>query len=465
MQKLLQLFNRLSDSFLKYGLAAILLAVPLYPKFPFLKIPKTYVSIRLEDFLIAVVSLVAFVYFLPKIKELLAKKLERTIILFVLIGLLSVISAVLITQTVIPYLSILHWIRRIEYFVPFFIGFLYFRSKNNDKDLLEFFLKILMVVVVIAFIYGFGQKHFNWPVIITQNEEYSKGIALRWVPGSHINSTFAGHYDLATFLILVLPTFISLFFVSSKKITKIILLGVILAGLWLLVNAISRISVVSYLLATSLALFLLKKYKEIFIVVLVSIIFFGFSSDLLARYTRIIEVTYKKIVPQMKIINLIPSYEVYAQEVELPKKVKKSTPTPTPVPVFEDRSTSIRLNVEWPRAIRAFTKSPLLGTGYSSITLATDNDFLRLLGEVGILGFLAFILIIFRISILFKKVLPLKENFEGIKLAFMAGIFGAGVGILLNSLFIDVFEASKFAIILWLLMGFAVSMARTNINE
>jgi hypothetical protein len=464
MQKLLRLFNQFSDSFLKYGLAAILLAVPLYPKFPFLRIPGTYVSIRLEDFLIAVVSLIAFIYFLPKIREILTKKLERSMILFLLIGLLSLISAIFITQTIVPYLGILHWIRRIEYFLPFFIGFFYLRSRNNDKDLLEFFLKILMVVVVIAFIYGFGQKYLNWPVIITQNEEYSKGIALRWVPGSHINSTFAGHYDLATFLILLLPIFISLFFIIPKKLTKIILLGVIFSGLWLLVNAVSRISIVSYLLATGLALFLLKRYKEIIVVFLISIVFFGFSSDLLARYTQIIEVTYKRIFPQTKLINLLPRYEVYAQELPL-KRLNTATPTPTPVPVFEDRSTSIRLNVEWPRAIRAFTKSPLLGTGYSSITLATDNDFLRLLGEIGILGFFAFILILLRLGKLFKKALPLNKNFEDVKLAFMAGMYGAFVGVLLNALFIDVFEASKFAIILWLLMGFAVSMARSKINE
>lgn len=466
MQKLLQQFKKFSDSFLKYGLAAILLAVPLYPKFPFLRIPGTYVSIRFEDFLIAVVSFIALIYFLPQIKEILNTKLVRSIILFLLIGFLSVISAVFLTKTITPYLGVLHWIRRIEYFIPFFIGLLYFRSKNNDPNLLEFFLKILMVVVMIAFIYGFGQKHFNWPVIITQNEEYSKGIALRWVPGSHINSTFAGHYDLATFLVLLLPIFISLFFIVPKKLTKIILLGVIFSGLWLLVNAISRISVVSYLLATSLALILLKKYKEILVVVLISVVFFGFSSDLLARYTRIIEVTYKKIAPQIKLINLLPNYEVYAQELPQ-KRVKKSTPapTPTPVPVFEDRSTSIRLNVEWPRAIRAFTKNPLLGTGYSSITLATDNDFLRLLGEVGILGFSAFILILLRIGLLFKKTLPLIENYKGVKLAFMAGIYGATAGILLNAIFIDVFEASKFAIILWLLMGFAVSMERIKTNE
>src|SRR3990167_10675400 len=54
------------------------------------------------------------------------------------------------------------------------------------------------------------------------------------------------------------------------------------------------------------------------------------------------------------------------------------------VPVAEDRSFNIRLKAEWPRAIRAFLKNPVLGTGYSSVGLAVDNDYLRSLAESGI---------------------------------------------------------------------------------
>jgi O-antigen ligase len=140
------------------------------------------------------------------------------------------------------------------------------------------------------------------------------------------------------------------------------------------------------------------------------------------------------------------------------------TPTPVPVPVFEDRSTSIRLAVEWPRAIRAFIKNPLLGSGYSSIGLAADNDYLRLLAEVGLLGFFAFMLIIVRILFAFASTLPLTLNFSGIKLGFVAGVIGGTLGILLNAVFIDIFEASKIAIIFWLIVGLAVCVARDRLN-
>ncbi len=135
------------------------------------------------------------------------------------------------------------------------------------------------------------------------------------------------------------------------------------------------------------------------------------------------------------------------------------------MPVFEDRSSSIRLNVEWPRAIRAFTKNPLLGTGYSSITLATDNDYLRLLGEAGALGFLAFSLIFIRIGNLTLANFPIHKNFSGVEQAFIAGIAGSIPGVLLNAVFIDVFEASKFAILFWLLMGMFVALLKYKHNE
>jgi hypothetical protein len=311
--------------------------------------------------------------------------------------------------------------------------------------------------VFIAFIYGFGQMHFSWPVIITQNNEYAKGIALRWVSGSQLNSTFAGHYDLATFLVFVLPFFISLFFLLKGFWSKVVLGGVILSGLWLLANTASRISIVSYFLASTASLLLIKKYKAIILTIAVSLIIFSLTGSVIDRYTQVFSVYYQMMVSKFK---------VKAADINgLPERRENTNSMPSPPPVFEDRSTSIRLNVEWPRALRAFKKNPLLGTGYSSITLATDNDFFRLLGEVGILGFLAFILIFSNIFNLAKKMLSKPFLLNAVELAFTVSFIGGLIGILLNALFIDIFEASKFAIIFWLITGMFVSLARNHLYE
>jgi len=68
MQKFMQKLLKSPDSVFKYLTAAILLAIPLYPKFPFIRIPGVQVSIRLEDFLLVVLTLTLAIYLLPKLK-------------------------------------------------------------------------------------------------------------------------------------------------------------------------------------------------------------------------------------------------------------------------------------------------------------------------------------------------------------------------------------------------------------
>ncbi len=442
------------ESIIKYGIAAILIAVPLYPKFPFITVPGTYVSIRLEDFLILTVGIFWGIYILPRIKELLKDRVNIAIILFLLVALISTLSGIFLTKTVVLHIGLLNWLRRVEYLLGFFIAVTFLRSK---KDLI-FYIKCLVIDMVVIFIYGFGQKYYSWPVITTQNDQFSKGIALRYMPGGHLISTFAGHYDLASFVILVSPIFIVLLFskrevisgfINDKKqlITKWVLTALLVASYWLIANTASRISSVSFVLGLSLALVFIRKYKFIPIVLLVGFIFFGLSTGLVGRYMQIFDVIVKKATGAVQIVNT-----AYAQE----RRGNAAIPTPTPVPILQDLSTSIRLNIEWPRSIRAFQKNPILGTGFSSITLATDNDYLRALGETGALGLGIFLLLLLRIVRKLIKSLPAQKDF-GLKDAYRVAIIASLPGIFLNAVFIDIFEASKFAIIFWMLLGFSLA--------
>ena len=134
-----------------------------------------------------------------------------------------------------------------------------------------------------------------------------------------------------------------------------------------------------------------------------------------------------------------------AADEEVPDALK-------PPDIPEDRSFNIRLKAEWPRALRAFYQNPLLGTGFSSVGLAVDNDYLRILAETGILGLFAFGLILLR---LFKTSLPYFRAPKSPTDAFIVATTLGLVGLLLNAVFIDVFEASKVAIISWTLLGAA----------
>ena len=461
MQKRLSKFRRP----IKYLVAVILLVTPLYPKFPFVNVPGTFVSIRIEDFVIAATAIFCLVILYPHFRKLIKIKINKAILLFLSVGFISLISSILITQTVEPHIGLLHWVRRIEYFIPFFIGVIAILA---DRKNLDFYIKVIIVSVIIIFLYGFGQRYLNFPIIVTQNLEYSKGVALFYRAGSHINATFAGHYDLGTYLVLILPIFISLFYTLKNLKYKLLLFIAFSCGLWLLAFSGSRISVLSYAVGIVTSLIILKKYKAIPVILAFSFLFFSLSPNLVTRYQRIFDVTFQRLKTTTdKIMIHNPAKIIYAQEGELtvPQRRTIATPTPTQTPVFEDRSTSIRTNVEWPRAIRALSKNPLLGTGYSSITLATDNDYLRLLGEVGLLGFIAFGLIFIRLGKIILRKFPLDKNFKGTELGFIAGTVGAIPAIFINAILLDVFEASKFAIIFWLIMGMLITMANPNVYE
>lgn len=424
MQKLSKVF---SPDLYKFIVSFLLIFIPLFPKFPAIRIPGIYVSVRLEDFLILASIIVFSTLLIPNFKKVFKNKVSRAIALFLFIGLISTLSAIFITKTVSGSIAFLHYFRRIEYLSLFFVGYLFIKY-SNVKNFWTYLLKVLIIVNFFIFIYALGQRYLDLPVIITQNEEYSKGVALRWVPGAHINSTFAGHYDLASYLVLTSPLFVLSFLMIKDKLTKGLLALSIISSFLLFSLAVSRISILSFGVAVALSLIIYKKYKELLIIGLISILAFGFSADLRIRFNRIYQVFIEKV----------SSVIVVSAQEEV---------------VFEDRSTSIRLNVEWPRAIRAFTKNPLLGTGYSSITLATDNDYLRLLGEIGILGFGSFILIIINVI----KYLINYTVSNKISSVFVVSMLCSTVGILITALFIDVFEASKFATIYWLFIGFTVA--------
>lgn len=453
IQRYYQKFGLTLDK-LAFGLLlATLIAVPTFPKFPLIDLPQTSVSIRLEDFLLAFLVVIWMMSSIKKIPSLIKNKQNILIGVFLAVGLVSLLSAVLVTNTVSAPVGLLHWARRLQYLILLPIAY----NLVSSKERLRLIVKSLAIVTIYVFIVGLGQKFLNWPIITTQNAEYSQGLALSYMPGGHMISTFAGHYDLATFLIVTIPLWWLLSLAGAKSVNglkmftgfvfmeKAIYLGLALCGIWLLTHAASRISIVSYLGAITISLFFAKRKIFIPVIVAFSLLATGLTSNLVSRYQGLIEV----VIDRISIVSVVP--QVYAQV--------DSVSTPAPSPIIEDRSFAIRQNVSWPRAINAFLKNPVLGTGYSSLTLATDNGYLRMLGEVGALGSIAFLLFILNITLaLFRYVVKFPVgSFEGL---FVIAIFSSLSGVLLNNVFIDIFEASKFAIIYWILIGAALRVSK-----
>ncbi len=410
----------------------VLIVVILYPKFPLLAVSGSFVAIRLEDILIALISIFWLVGSRKKIAEIKNLPLHRTIILFLMIGAIATFGGIFLSKTVVLSQGILHWTRRIEYLIGFFIA--YDVLKNQSQ--LVMLIKTLLVSSFFVSIYGIGQKFFNFPLISTTNSEFAKGLALTLGPGARINSTFAGHYDLAAFAII--PIIISVGLLTLKIKNKWLLIINMAMIYWTMLLSASRITFASLFVSVGILLFLTKKYTWMVCLVVIAIISIIGTPQLAGRYRELIVSHLISIVPTVS-----AQEESKAVDSEVPDALK---PAATP----EDRSLNIRLKAEWPKALLAFKKNPLLGSGYSSVGLAVDNDYLRIMAETGLLGFFAFILILVRIYRNFFEIVKQPSSISSI---FVISISLGLLSTLITGLFIDIFEASKIAIIIWICLG------------
>lgn len=484
MQKLFKWLKTIDNNLLKYLLVIFIFFIPLYPKFPLKNVNFTYIAIRLEDLYVSFLVLVFFIQLLRK-KIQLKKLFLGPVIIFWVIAFLAFISGLYLTKTIdYPQVGFLHALRRVEYMIVFLIVLSVIKKQ---KDFLLLFWSLLISLFFVN-IYGLGQRFLGWPAVSTMNPEFARGHLLYLTPEARLSSTFAGHYDLAAYLVFLIPIVWGNYFFFLKKSWFITLLPFL--SLLILVYTASRTSFIAYIISTPLFLLYLKKYRYFFIVIFASLLLSLFTRDLTIRFLKTIQVkkvlinekTGQVYIPQKINTKDLPAGSLVVkiqEEKNISKEELKNLKTQLiqeatksgqisateaatvaaqlkPVSAITyDISFATRLQVEWPRAIKAFLRNPLLGSGPSSITEATDNDYLRWLGEMGILGFSSFMyLILSLINFIFQKTKKINPQWQPL---FYGVIFGT-FGLLINALYIDVFEASKVAFVFWYVMGTMVGV-------
>ena len=528
------LVNFIDQHLLFYASLFLLIFIPLYPKIPlFDAIPGYIVRVRLEDIFVGLTTLFYLIQVWRK-KVSWKNPVAKWILAYIAVAFLSIISGLFIIRT-IPLetihlaKSVLHLLRYIEYFALLFI---LYSSIKSEKDL-QVVIYVLALTVLLVSIYGYGQKYRYWPVFSTMNREFSKGMVLYLTEHARVQSTFAGHYDLAAFLVLLLPIFYVLGIKSQKKLERISFKILHLIGLWLLVVSASRTSFAAYLLAILFAIIflawqeqsLLKRLWAILrrglsfsVLILLMILLFG--GDMQDRFLQLLRAypeaytAYEESVQfsEEQIALLEDKYENLAKFVKnrgnppdnglavdentaftADNTITRTDEQPVssrPVDVYEDipdkvleedsqgnlvvvekertwspnamkygLSLAIRLDELWPNAIDGFMTNPLLGSAYGTLNKkefyqfteaeSTDNNFLRTLGETGVLGFITFYGIFLVIFYQIKQNQKASPWLKNLNLAFMA----ASIGLLANALYIDVFASSKVAFTYWALAG------------
>jgi len=510
MQKLGKLLKWIDNNILKILIIFLIFFIPLYPKLPLIDIEYTYIYIRLEDFIIAIIYLIFIIQLLRK-KITIPLKFLFLFVFFWLSVFVSFYVGYFVLKTIpVDYIGFLHSLRRIEYMGLFFVAY---SAVKNKKDFF-YYLKLIVIVSLVVSIYGIGQKFFGWPAVQTMNPEYARGYILFLTPEARISSTFSGHYDLASYIIFLIPIILSLF-LFYYRIKYFIIFFLNLCGL---VLTASRISYIGYLLTVLPFLIIEKKFRLIILILILTIALTLANNNLTSRLKRTFQVkrilvdqkTGAVYIPQkittkelpagsfyipledkkqlknqkeeekiidnkdLKYLKDLEELEKYKKSLILQKKIEATKtgqkidessleadlkPVKT---IVSDISFATRLQVEWPRAINAFKKSPLFGTGPSSLTEATDNDYLRWLGETGITGALLFLTIILKlIHEIFKKVLKSDIKEKIILKGFLFGV----VALMINTSYIDVFEASKVAYTFWMVSGIFIGFVNLKKNK
>lgn len=488
----------------------LLFFIPLYPKIPLFDVlPGYLVRIRLEDIIVGLLA--AFWLFQTWRKKI---KIESVyfwyISVYAVVGLLSMISAVILLQT-IPLStlhigkSMLHFFRYIEYFSLFFFAHAGFTKLKQAKIALWSLAAVVLAITV----YGYGQLYWQWPLYSTMNREFSKGVKLYLTEHARVQSTFAGHYDLAAYLVLVLPILLSAALLRKKYWEKVAFATAHGAGLWLLVTSESNIALAAYAIGSvTVVLFYLSRYPKIFR-------FTGIFTAAVFSLCLIIGATVFVVAPNLPLRALqtteqsptlmqlpgLPLAMRTTRAMLYPETIPKPDPAQKPADVFHDipdrvevatvsatgeistiiverdrtwsdnalkygLSMGIRLDTLWPQALRGWARSLYLGSGYGTLNNdgtrefsdsdSTDNNYLRAIGETGTVGFLAFFVIIGAIG---HRLWLVTKSTNRLAAIFAIGALGSISGLLINAVIIDVFVASKVAFTFWAITGIATKTA------
>lgn len=475
-----KLWKWLQNNYTRIGVLFLLFFIPLYPKLPLIDVIRTWVYIRLEDFFIAALTALFLIKAIRDRGADFRTPMTTPIVVYWIVGAVSLIYSLLFLGRFIPnyfpHLAILHYFRRIEYMIVFFIACSAMRSLRH----VYVFLMVFALTVLGVVLYGLGQKYMGYPAFLTMNEEFAKGVPLYLSATSRITSTFAGHYDLAAFLVFTLAFFTSIFFGVDRIAVKIGIIALCLGSFVVLLLTASRVSLVVCLVAILIVLWLHGKKRWLIPLIVVSaVLLFQVTSatDRFAKTFRLRQVVYD--IDQGRPIAIVATGSDGRLVIE-----KSKSPAEENLPIGSgyinipiapvkqqldsgaiasisgkyilqnalvyDISLTTRFQGQWPKALEAFGRNIFLGSGYSTLSLAADSDYMRSLGETGILGLVSFFSI-FVAYILFAKFAA--QGASPVVRSMLIGTTAGLGGLLLNAIVIDVFEASKVAYTVWIVLG------------
>ena len=362
------------------------------------------VTLRLEDFLLAVIGLSWFARNAIK-KELgllLKTPLNKAILIYVLVCVISTGFGIMAGRVEMK-TGFLFVLKYIEYFIIFFMMVNHVRSTDQIKR----FVFCLFLTCFIASIIGILQIPGGGRVSAPFEGELGEP------------NTFGGY---------------------------LLFVGVVAAGLLAKTDHAGTKQLLVLLLLCVIPPFLFTQSRTSYLAIIPALMTLGFMADRRIIIVGVLMVAF--LVSPLYLPTAVKNRVMHTfTQPEAKGQVKIGG-------IRLDTSTSARL-VSWKEAIQDFQKHPLLGYGITGYTFV-DAQFPRTLVETGILGFIAFCYLLFSI---FKVTLTnLKQIntpfFQGLGYGFIAGF----VGLIVHALGANTFIIVRIMEPFWFFAGIMVVM-------
>jgi hypothetical protein len=402
---------------------AALLVLPLYPKIGLLEVPNTYIPVRIDDLVIAVVGAVWLVSLAAERRR---PEMPRWITIGVAAwigaGFIGLLVGVFAFKTVAPFTALGFWAKPVEYVL---LGAVAFDLVRTGRVSLSLVIRVALVAAGIVIGYGLLERVGIVP--------HLPGIV---PPPGVVTSTFGDLHELAGYVGIVALLLAAIAHRAPRRAYKwLAVAGVVSCGAIMYFTAVR-----TEYLALGMCLAVLATWRPARSPAIVGLIAMAvlFASPVIVTQVDAIltQVLGTSVLPAEPDVNVTTRY----------------------TDATFSYSWNERFNVKWPAFFASAMRDPIFGVGPSAATEAADGYYMRIFVEAGLVGLAAFLGLLAAIGL---------ALWRGVRAAAATALARpVAIAVLLSTVFvtavsvlIDTWIASRVMELYWPLLG--ASLAAT----
>lgn len=417
----------------------------VFPKIAVMSVPGTYIGIRGEDLLIGI-AFAAFYLWRTAFKHAEmdvdkdTSQLVKAMAVYLFVCAISTFYGTWRGYMEQPLLGAMFWFRKFEYMFLALLGYYVFRSLRGASNIV-----IRITHVCTAIIIGVG---------LLQLGGYVGG----WAMGTYrsliemaefrIMSVFSGPYEYGAYLVMITPLYLFRSLRGNNKLAHFAVLIMIAASLYF---TQARVALVAFIVVVFLMLFRSRRWPLVILLslgILIGAVMVPFGKGVVPLPERFSSVNPVPMMQEFEYRWQHRDFDLYLKYGALLDFSQTS-----------DVSWSYRMS-KWANILDGFMKNPVFGVGLSVTNEAVDGNYIRYLAESGLVGFISWLLLM---SLVWRrtKTKCADPQDELIRLMVRYGVFGLAI----QATLIDIFEASKIAMMLWFLVGALYAIQREEVQS